>query len=177
MGMDVYSESGVVFPVEEIAARLFGKISKPKVLNAVAEIKEIFTVAKNEHGMSNFLAAENALGGLKVGGDIAEWFDNLMREMLTECCAEYYFSDNSILILDEIWCVLLDVAGLFLPPVTFKYWYRPRWNGWDVPFEKPCIVFDPDDLFETKLTQNGKKMAKLLKREKLRQTTWTRVSI
>ena len=97
--------------------------------------------------------------------------------MLTESCAEYYFSDNSTLILDDIWYILLDVAGLFLPPVTFEYWSRPRWNGWDVPADTPCVVFDPDDLFETKMTQEGEKLAKLLKREKIWQTTWTTVSV
>lgn len=175
MGMDIYSKSGVVFPAEELAAHLFGKLTKPKVAAAVTELREIFAASKNDAGEPHFPNAEQSLDGVKVGGDIAEWLNNLMRETLTDSYGDYYFSDDEI--LHKTWSIFVSTANLDLPPVTFEYWSKPRLNGWEVPADTPCVVFEPDNLFETKMTKEGKKLAKLLKVSEISQTTWTIMSV
>lgn len=175
MGMDIYSKSGVVFPAEELAAHLFGKLTKPKVAAAVAELRKIFAASKNNEGVAYFPESEKALDSIKLGGDIAEWFNNLLRETLTDSYGDYYFSDDDI--LNKTWDVFVAATGLDLPAVTFEYWSKPRLNGWDVPADTPCVVFEPDNLFETKMTKEGKKLAKLLKLTEISQTTWTIMSV
>lgn len=162
MGMDIISSSGVVFPVSEFCFVLFSGAKKRSVASVAAKIKAEW---KEEWG-------DPQIDEVKTGNYLAEWFSNLARSQVRDD----YIDDR---ILGVVWGSIIDGLGLRdkLPPASFDYWTHGRISGWSVPIEVPCIVFDDSGLFETKMTREGKKFAKLIGEQNIRSTTWTTMSV
>lgn len=173
MGMDIYAEHGVVFEVGDLAPQLFGKFKKP----LVAEIRETIKSFLTEHNKDHMFAGPLArLAGVKTGHQLGEWYANFCEDQLVgEDVHDRYFSTDTHML--ALWDAICAAAGLEMPPVGFRYWTRGRLNGWDVPIDVPCIVFDDETLFETKMTSAGKKLAKMLGLKELTAVTWTEMSV
>lgn len=162
MGMDIISSSGVVFPVADICVVLFADAKKGPLASAVANIKAEW---KEEWG-------ELQIDKVDTGVDLAEWFSNLVSSQVKDD----YLDDR---IVGTVWDLIVEGLGLQgkLPSASFDYWTHSRISGWDVPIEVPCIVFDENGLFETKMTREGKKFAKLIGEQSIKSTTWTIMSV
>lgn len=173
MGMDIYTGHGVVFTAEEILPKLFGKLGKGATSNLLEAIQAAFTAREQEQFPESF----KALDSVKTGAEFAQWFIGLMEEGLVDSYGDRYYSDESF--LQTVWSLAEQEAAIdhILPTVSFEYWSNGRLNGFDVPVDTPCLVFADDDLFETKMTEEGKKLAKLLKMKRIVSTTWTVMSV
>lgn len=163
MGMDIYSKTGVVFTVEEIASALFGGIKD--VSGIVSAVRDITSWGSVESGL------QERLSSVKTGGDLVGWISSL-----ADSCVKDEYLDETV--IGEAWDAAVEEAGLSrkLPLASFDYWTHSRISGYDVPMEVPCLVFNDHDLFEVKTTKAGKKLSKLLGQD-IKQTTWTIMSV
>ena len=161
MGMDIYSYSGVVAPVSEVASSLFHKAKNEEVV-AVAEAVKIRWEVEDKSGID----------GVVDAGSLVAWISDV-AERLVDKKGEYIDS-IALLSLFEIICENLKIE---LPAFKFDYWTRSRVSGWEVPVNTPCIVFSNDGLFETKMTKEGKRLAALLGVKKIESSSWTFMSV
>jgi hypothetical protein len=153
MGMDIYSEHGVVFEVSDLALRLFGKLKKPLVATIKDKLKSFLTINNKDNMFDGSLAK---LAGVKTGQHLGDWFAVFCDDQLDGDDDDRYFKtdEHMLCVWDEITCT----AELDLPEVGFRYWTRGRLNGWDVPAA-------------------GKRLAKRLKLKEIEQVTWTEMSV
>lgn len=160
MGVDIYTRSGILFTVDE-AVRFFKGLSKE-------EIKSFVEANKSEFCGAN--GCDSELTEVKTLSDLKSWFVNLANSKVVK--DDDYISDTSA--LERVW---MELAGgrLDLPEVSFEYFSSNRYSGYDVPTQTVCLVFNDNDLFETKPTKSGKQVAKKLgiKAKDFKTTTWT----
>lgn len=161
MGMDIISSSGVVVSVEEAAAAIFGKAKKDAVLKAVEDVRAKWSLAEK-------FPTENVPDAASLVGWISEAASGLVDK-------EGGYIDSLALV--DLFNVLCESLGVDLPSYEFDYWTHSRISGWEVPIDTPCIVFSNDGLFETKMTKEGKRLAKLLGTKQIQSTTWTIMSV
>lgn len=161
MGMDIYSQQGIVFTAAEILPRVFD-FKKTQLPGILEKIKEIFP--ENEEERSNVAAITDSKG-------FVEWFEGLIARSHN---GEYYEDTGT---LERVWGAAVDELGLDLPSVNFEWWDSRRLQGYEVPIQEHCIVFDDGEIFETKMTAYGKKVAKILGEKNLRSSTWTIMSV
>jgi hypothetical protein len=81
------------------------------------------------------------------------------------------------LAFQDLFQIVAESLGISLPPHEFDYWARGRISGWEVPLETPCIVFNSGGLFEKRMTKEGKRLAALLGRGEVEESTWTVMSV
>ena len=60
-----------------------------------------------------------------------------------------------------------------LPEWTIRIFNSNRENGYEIQTDVLYIMFEPHDLFETKMTKLGQELAKTLQMEFITETTWT----
>lgn len=161
MGMDIYSQSGVVVPVSEVSASLFHKAKGEEVLAAAEAVKNRWEVDD-----------KSGIEGVKDADSLIAWVSDV-AERLVNKDGEYIDS----LALVSLFDIICENLGVELPSFEFDYWTRSRINGWEVPTNTPCIVFSNDGLFETKMTKEGKRLAALLGTKKIESSTWTIMSV
>lgn len=160
--MDIISSSGVVFPLSEICLALFSDAKKGALAAALANVKDAWREEWGDH----------QIDGVTAGGELAAWFFALSLEQVKDD----YLSEE---VVGPVWGAITEGLGLAdkLPPASFDYWTHSRISGWDVPIEVPCVVFDETGLFETKMTREGKKFAKLIGEQSIKSTKWTIMSV
>jgi hypothetical protein len=162
MGMDIYSQQGIVFTVSELLPKIF-KFKKQQLESLISALcKDVFP--ENEEEKTNLLRTENS-------EDFIRWFEDLVARSHN---GEYYEDTGT---LERVWGAATDELGLDLPNATFEWWDSRRLQGYDVPIQEHCIVLDDSQVFETKLSDYGKKVAKILKQRNLKSTTWTVMSV
>lgn len=161
MGMDIYSNSGVVVPVSEAAAAIFRKAKKEDVLKAVESVRANWDISD-----------KSGLEVVQDAGSLADWVA-LVAERLVDKEGEYLDS----LALVNLFEIICENLGIELPLFEFDYWTRARISGWEVPTNTPCVVFSSDGLFETKMTKEGKRLAAILGTKEIESSTWTIMSV
>lgn len=147
MGLDVYSESGIVFRAADVLPKLFVKATKQQLENISKKAIE-----------SGFEQPK-----YKNGKDFAKW---LIANAQSED------SETSSSILESA----IEELRLELPRAEFKTWESYRMSGGEVPAGELCVVFGYSGIFETKLTPYGQKVAKQLGQKGLSLATWTGIS-
>lgn len=161
MGMDIISSSGVVVPVEEATPAIFGKFKKAQVAKAIEAVRS---------GWS--LSEKFPSDGVTDAGSLVSWISDVANGLVDK---EGGYIDSLALV--DLFVVLCESLGVELPSFEFDYWTRSRISGWEVPTNVPCIVFDNNGLFETKMTKEGKKLAKMLGSSEIKPSTWTIMSV
>lgn len=160
MGMDIYSNSGVVFSLKDALPSIFRKVKKSEVKLVVQILRERWN-AEDKGG----------LDGVKDKESLSSWMCSVADGLVKD--GEYMDS----LAFEDLFQIVVEAIGISLPAYSFDYWTRGRINGWDVPIGTPCIVFDVSELFETKMTKEGKRLAALLGTKEIQQSTWTIMSV
>lgn len=155
MGMDIYSEHGIVFRIDELFPRIFKKIDKKQLKSMSEEISKI----------------SGEVLEFKSASEFQSWF----AEFIAKQHNGEYFEDTTK--LELAWDVATTTLKLDLPRASFEYWTHARLQGYEVPIEEFCVVFDDSEVFENKLTSYGKKLAKLLGEKNLSSSTWTIMSV
>jgi hypothetical protein len=162
MGMDIYSSSGVVFSLEDALPAVLRKSKKTDIANAVESVKSKW----------KFDGKKNGLVHIKDKATLQDWIISVAGELVDKN-GEYMDS----LALQDLFEIVMESLGIELPAYSFDYWSRGRINGWDVPLETPCIIFESHGLFEKKMTKAGKRLANLLGMKEVEESTWTIMSV
>jgi len=161
MGMDINSSSGVVLPLEDAAPRIFGGSDDSDILKTAESVKDGW-----KHG------GIEGLENVRDSASLSSWLCEVAERMTNK--EEGYIDSMALADLFEMFAKPLNID---LPPFYFDYWTRSRINGWEVPIDVPCIVFYEEGLFETKMTKDGKRLAKSLGLKKIELSTWTTMSV
>jgi hypothetical protein len=175
MGVDIYSQTGVVFTIDEAVVKLIPTMK-------TAEIRKMFPLIESAaedvlsllHDREFAGAMQARLASLRTTKELRAWFVDLVHAFVVD-------DDGYIEHADVLSDVLLTIMGpknsKALPDFAFEYFNSGRYSGWDVPLGVPCVVFDAAGLFEEKMTAAGRKLAKHLGIKSLSSTPWTVYSV
>ena len=73
----------------------------------------------------------------------------------------------------KIFCENVGIDLDSLPECNFRSFESSRESGWDVETDVVYLMFESAGLFETRMTAEGKKLAKVLGQKSIEETTWT----
>ena len=157
MGSDIYTESAVAIPFSDFLDRK--ELNKKSVINAIVDdLIKAGIVPATDH--MQFRKDKYSLAEGLVG--------------LISMSEEGYEDDrghNTQLL--QIFCEHVGIDLDNLPECNFRFFESSRESGWDVEVDVIYLMFEPYGLFETKMTKEGKKLAKVLGKESIEETTWT----
>ena len=157
MGSDIYTESAVAIKLEDFLNRK--ELKKKSVRNDIVDelIKVGVMSAVGRHlemreSVSNFINEFESLISMEDGyEDNRENNDKALRA----------FCNHTGLDLDNL--------------ITFELrsFDNNREVGYDVDTDTIYLMFESHGLFETKMTKEGKDLAKTLRLKEITETTWT----
>ena len=161
MGSDIYTESAVAVEMTDFLLRK--EIKKKPVRTDIAntlfkhdyideEARDSMT--KNRDGFIETFTAELSM----EEGEYSSGYEN-DRER------------NEFMI--RTFCLHTDIDPDDLPDWSIRTFDNNRETGYDIMTDVLYIMFDPDDLFETKMTKLGKELANTLQMDHITETTWT----
>ncbi len=160
MGSDIFSESAVAIRLEDF-------FDKPAVKKK--SVRE--TIA-------NTLYQEEVIDDTQLkeisknkGNLISTLLSTIERELCDESGYELCSEANRFVI--ETFCQHAGVDLDDLPDFSIRAFRSCREAGYEVEIDVPYIMFDPDGLFVTKLSEDGDKVAEILGLDDLTETTWT----
>lgn len=157
MGTDIYIKSGILFSIDEAVDLFFKGLNKKKISLLVSELKDLIE-NKEEHEFIN---------DIEDIYDLKSWFVSFCQKQVDK---DYILNQDS---LNSVWTAILKKTKFNLPEINFEYFASNRYNGYEVPVETVCIVFDDTDLFETKMSKKGEAVAKIMGVKKIEKTIWT----
>lgn len=197
MGVDIYSNDGVLVSVDEFLGSI---IKKPKVKKVIAGIKDLIENLDVEYmSKEAFVPLEKALGR-EVAGNlnsvldtnagkwelefldrdklveiIASWVENYVEEKDSFDCYLSYSEEIAALLNMVLYvCVTTDVPLISSMEIFGSY----RYSGlYEVELNKPYVLFSKEDCFELISTDTGKNLAKALKQRTLELSSWATYSI
>lgn len=76
-------------------------------------------------------------------------------------------------VMIETFCLHGGICLSDLPDWTLRQFNNCRESGYDILTDTIYIMFEPFDLFETVMTDEGKKVAETLGLDYINETTWT----
>lgn len=170
MGMDIYSERGVIAQIDDMT----GMLRKADVKKALQAIKKWFETVDKESlwTMSQDKPLDEFFAELK---NLTEASSPALEDLiaaLDACCVvngepSKYGSDDCYVshaqALEGIWNSIIEATRPGLPTLKeVKVFDSGRVNGWDVPHGVACFIFESDDCFERKLTETGKLLKKAI---------------
>lgn len=161
MGMDIYSNSGVVVPLSDATPSIFRKAKKENILKAADAVRAVWEVSD-----------KTGLESVEDLSSLTAWVVGVAERLTNK--EEGYIDSVALTNLFDILC---EQLGVELPSFEFDYWTRSRISGWEVPTNTPCIVFSDSGLFEKKMTKEGKRLASILGTKEIESSTWTVMSV
>lgn len=184
MGVDVYSESGVLATSDEILKFVTGKNKKQVVeicQNFYDELKQESDNDPDAEWRKKTVEHFGCLNNIK-----AKTIDDLRQvlESVIKVSGEpaKYDVDTHVVYSEELQCLFSKIVeayslstGKDLPYLTeVNAWGSSRYNGWDVPKGVACFIFDQDSCFERSMSDEGKNLKKVIGHCDL--TEWTTFS-
>ncbi|HMP76578.1 MAG TPA: hypothetical protein PKE12_09800 [Kiritimatiellia bacterium] len=171
MSLDVVNQKGVLFRTEDVILRLF-----PADLKAVGRAVRALRNTIADMNCSIYPPSgdiSKSLDDIKDKSGMVEWLMNAIQVNL-DAGTDGYSDDMA---LHTIWDALIKAFPIKgLPSVEFHYFPRDREAEDDVPLEVPCISFTDDDLFVSKLSPEGRRLARILGVKTLKVSSWTILS-
>lgn len=157
MGSDIYTESAVAVTLLDFMNIV--SIKKKAVRELISNI-----LYQDQHIDEETFAVMTK----SKSGFIEAFVDNIsMGEEGYEIDEEH----NRVMI--ETFCSHAGIHLLDLPEWTLRQFNSCRESGYDILTDTIYIMFEPFDLFETVMTDEGKKVAETLGLDYINETTWT----
>lgn len=158
MGADIYADSGVLFTIDEAVNKFFKGLNKKSIADIIESCNSIITDENELHFLKNIANTD----------DLKSWFISFAQKLVDD---EGQLDSD---ILSVIFYRVIDKTKFTdLPIARFEYFTSNRYSGYDVPTNTICLILDDAGLFETKMTTEGKLIAKLMGLKKIEKTTWT----
>ena len=158
MGTDIFTESAVAIPLDLFinVDSIKKKANRQLIANVLYQEQYIdeqalAAMAKSKSGFIQTFIAEISMSE-EEGYESDEERNKFMLET---------FCENSNINLKE------------LPQFSFRSFDSNRYSGYDIETGVLYIMFEPYDLFETVMTDKGKKVAETLGVDCIHETTWT----
>ena len=170
MGTDIYSNSAVIVQVDDLADGINSKNKK----EIIEKIQRWYENECDEDARNHFSPIAKIKPTIKLS-DLRKVLCDLV-----EVSGEVAKYDTSIHVKysDEIWQLwnwILDSIDDELPDlISVEAFGSGRYNGWDVPLGVACFMFSDEECFERVLTEEGKKLKKLV--GYVETSTWTEIS-
>lgn len=182
MGMDIYSESGVIASIDE----MIGMLRKSDVKKIVVALNKWFAkVEKNDLWTVSDKPFDVFFVNLKKLIQSKNPSLEAIKTELESCCVvngkpSKYGSDDCYVHHDDalckIWNEIIKVTRPELPELLrVTAFDSGRINGWDAPVGIACFIFNPNDCFEKRLTETGKALKKAIGH--CSETEWTIMSV
>lgn len=158
MGSDIYTESAIAVKLCDFLNR--SEINKKENRKKIVEIVQK-TCPLSEEKLDMFLKSKDSfieqfVGSINMSdGYEVEDFREIHDALITAFC---------------------EVVGINfedLPDYNFRFFENSRESGWEVDADVVYIMFESFGMFETRMTEDGKKLAKALNQEEISETTWT----
>ena len=160
MGSDIYTESAVAVRFDDFLNSR-KELNKKSLRNAIVD-----DLIKND------LLVEGLVEKLPMR-DSKSVFINKFVDLISMSEEGYENDRKHNTELLTIFCEHVGVDLDDLPECNFRFFESSRESGWDVEADVIYLMFEPYGLFETKMTKEGKKLAKVLGKESIEETTWT----
>jgi len=161
MGSDIFTESAVAVEMVDFLRRneIKKKANRQLVANVLYQEKHIdeealASMTKNRDGFIETFISELSM----EEGEYSSGYEN-DRER------------NEFMI--RTFCQHTGIDADDLPEWTIRIFDNNRETGYDISTGVLYIMFEPYDLFETKMTKLGQELAKTLQMEFITETTWT----
>ena len=161
MGSDIYTESAVAVEMVDFLRRneIKKKANRQLVANVLYQEKYIdeealATMIKNRDGFIETFTAELSM----EQGEYSSGYEN-DRER------------NEFMI--RTFCQHTGIDADDLPEWTIRIFDNSRESGYDIMTDTVYIMFECYDLFETVMTDEGRKVAETLGLDCINETTWT----
>ena len=169
MGMDIWSETGVIASTADMTGML-----RKKDVKTLRETIQRFL--KNEdwkkgHDLLGRVGNETSLE------DICDALDSLV--VVHGEPTKYGSDDCYVEDADEIaslWCAMLKKVFPELPSLKeLTVFDSGRVNGWDVPHGEACFIFDASECFTETLSVKGRALKKAI--GQCVKSEWTKMSV
>ena len=161
MGSDIFTESAVAVEMVDFLRRneIKKKANRQLIANVLYQEKYIdeealASMTKNRDGFIETFIAELSM----EEGEYSSGYES-DRER------------NEFMI--RTFCQHTGIDADDLPDWSIRIFDSSRESGYDVLTDVLYIMFEPYDLFETKMTKLGEELAKTLQMEFITETTWT----
>lgn len=172
MGVDVYSESGVLATTEEMVSFITGKNKK----DVIQICQEFYDNLKHESDQEpdsewrieryQFFEALNSIQA-KTIADLREVVSGVVR---VSGKPGKYDLDTHVLHSDDLLSLFSHIVSSYeqshdiaLPELnSVEAWGSARYNGWEVPLGEACFVFDKNDCFEQRMSESGQLLKKVI---------------
>ena len=164
MGMDVSSDSGVVFEISDVVPNILESLTDTQVKSSVTRLKKKY--------QDNWPTKKEELDKISSSEDLSNWFLEAIVVTPDDDNDEGFDTYG----ISAIWDHIMAASKCKLPDANFHYWTSSRLSDYEVPIETPCIVFEECGLFATKMTAKGKKLAATLGVSEINTSTWTTLS-
>lgn len=175
MGVDIYSQKGVVLTIDEAVARMIPAMKSADVRKLFYHIESAAEDALASLDDREFAGQMQArLAALRTTKELRSWFTDLVQAFVL---ADESRVDHADILADVLLTIMGPKLAKALPNFSFEYFSSGRYSGWEVPIGAPCVVFEADGLFAEKMTAAGRKLAKHLGVRSLSSTTWTTYSV
>jgi hypothetical protein len=156
MGSDIYTESAVAVRFDDFLDRK--EIDKKSVRNDIVD-----ELIKNK--------IVSATDHLSMRDNKTVFINKLVNLVSMNDGYEDDREHNTTLL--TIFCEHVGIDLDDLPECNLRYFDNLRESGWDVEADVVYLMFEPYGLFETRMTTEGKKLAKVLGKKSIEETTWT----
>lgn len=156
MGSDIYTESAVAVRFEDFLNRK--EIDKKSVRNDIVD----------ELIQNNIVSS---LDHLSMRDNKTIFINKLVNLVSMSDGYEDDREHNTTLM--TIFCEHVGIDLDDLPECNLRYFENSRESGWEVEVDVLYLMFEPHGLFETKMTKEGKRLAKVLGKKSIEETTWT----
>lgn len=173
MGMDVYSEHGVLATAEEML-QLVKKSNLKQVKLAIDSFwRGLLDMSKSRRKNGDAERAKEALIYFRTLSDITEKYTASDVKASLESVIKLhgkpakYGSDDCYVeqaeMLHNLWCCILETCYPQLPELLeVRVFDSARLNGWDVPLGVVTFIFDANACFEQRMTEEGKALKKAI---------------
>lgn len=172
MGVDVYSESGVLATTEDMVSFITGKNKK----DVIQICQEFYNDLKHESDQTpdckwgveryQFFEALNAIQA-KTINDLREVVSSVIQ---VNGKPGKYDLDTQVLHSEDLLHLFSQIVNSYekshdkaLPElISVDAWGSARYNGWEVPLGIACFVFDKSVCYEQQLSESGKLLKKVI---------------
>jgi hypothetical protein len=158
MGQDIFSEKAIAIELSDLVAKCTCHKAMRKLIADELHEDAVFTEEERDRAI---VSKSNAIGEIT----------NKINDLIDD---EGYCSEEAIASL--IVGVVCSHGGIKLnelPPFSMRMFKNNRISGYDVDLDTLYVMFESQDMFETVMTSEGRKVAKELQIDHITETEWT----
>ena len=161
MGSDIFTESAVAVPMVDFLRR-----------NAIKK-KPVRTDIANTLFKHDYIDEEARDAMIKNRDGFIETFTAELSMEEGEYSSGYENDRERNAIMIRTFCQYTNIDADDLPEWSIRIFDSCRESGYDIETDVLYMMFEPYDLFETKMTKLGKELANTLQMDHITETTWT----